>query len=259
MKSYARYSAEEIAWLKDKVEKGGSTSDVARRFLKKFKPPEYPERSYRCVRRKAKAFSPALGSRAYTPAEIEFIEERAGTMPTSALIRSFQHRFSKPPYHKRTKAGLGRKITEIAGKIGNEKSYEDYFSPNYLADLFGVCHKTVGNWIKAGLPAKKIAGNTRKRTVRAEDLKQFVLKKPELFRDANKDILYWLLEDRKLVEQIRSTAPRPNRPKRVKRLSDGAVFPSISAASKVCFLDRRKLKAIAESRQFALGSLWQLV
>lgn len=196
----------------------------------------------------------------YETEEIDFIMEKLGSIPIPILINQFQ---SCKDFPRRTTDALIKKLYQLKKEHNIVEIIEDYLSVIQVAETLGVTKGVVDHWLSwHKLPFRRVSKGIKKH-IKKTDLVKFALAKPHLFRSLNPHALFWLLENKRQVRQIRSLPPhssaRCGKRRTVRRVSDGAIFPSIRKAAECSFLHPSTIsEAIAEGKPCG-GSLWEVI
>ena len=195
----------------------------------------------------------------YGAEEVDFIMENLGSIPISVLITQFQ---SNKNFPQRTTKALRKKLCELKEQHNITEIIEDYLSVKQVAEALGIKWGNVNHWLSCHkLPFRRVS--KVKRHIKKEALKQFALAKPHLFRSLDPHALFWLLENKRQVRQIRSLPPhssaRCGKRRTVRRVSDGAIFPSIRKAAECSFLCPSTIsQAISRGKSYG-GSFWEVI
>lgn len=163
------------------------------------------KRSRLCCTRScsAKLSMAKKGKSAWTQEEEDFLSCIAGSYPFPKLVNAFNKWAVKSGYPKRSDTAIAIKIKR---STLSRKCTEDNFTVYELARGLGVSKDRIRSFVKnRKLRPKKVARNQY--AISRKDAIQLVIDYPEYFSSCDRENLFWLLEDDRLVDQVRSVTP----------------------------------------------------
>lgn len=161
-----------------------------------------------CTRSCAAKFSTEKkGGSAWKQEEVEYLEDNLGALPYPLLVKSFKKWAAKQGYSERTDMAIDVQIHRMTSNSPlSRKCTEDNFTVYELSRGLGLPMDRVRLFIRKGeLQFRKIAHNQN--AVKRKDAIALVLNNPSHFASCDRDNLFWLLENDKLVEQVKSSVP----------------------------------------------------
>jgi hypothetical protein len=201
-----------------------------------------------------------VGKRAqrWTKGEVEIIEQLSVSMPPKRLYLTYCRMAAAQGFPKRTEASFRSKLRLMGIPLMPEI---DWYKLDQLAQIFNTTRHMVFKLIKQGLKAEKESEHRNQPWyVSRAELKRFARKKPGLFRNFNKDGLFVVFEDEKLIDLIleQPIVFQPNRynPTPVKCVETGNVYASYRAAGKAVFVDGSAIHKAAKEGYRAGGYHW---
>ena len=161
-------------------------------------------------------------------------------------------------YPKRSEPALRSKLQSLGIPLMPQI---DWYTMFQLAELFKTTRHSVFKMIKQGLKAKKESNHRNQPYyVSRVELKRFARKRPELFREFDRDGLFVVLEDDDLIELImqQPIQRKPNRynPTRVKCVETGNVYASCRAAARMFYVDPSAIHGAAKKWHRVAGYHW---
>jgi hypothetical protein len=186
------------------------------------------------------------------PAETDRLDYLAGNVPYSALSRHYNNWARQHGHATRTAKAIRLKIADMglsAYPIG------EWIGTAAIIEALHVCGFTARWWIThLGLPASRDGARW---AVRRSDLRVFARENPRLFARATRPALVQLLEDEALADMITDGKHYyPHRPRPVRCLETGQVFPSLAAAARASFVVRQVIRKAIRTGGFAAGYHW---
>lgn len=200
------------------------------------------------------------GKAAWSNEEIEYLVDNLGSKPFPILIKSFKKWASKQGYLERTTTAIEVQIHRMTSNSPlSRKCTEDNFTVYELARGLGVPMDRVRIFVRNGkLKPRKVARNQN--AVKRKDAIALVLNNPSHFANCDRDNLFWLLEDEKLVEKVKSVEPSTRGFKRAVRCyaPDGIrVYSGVKEAARANFISHHCIsEAIARNGKSA-GMKWE--
>lgn len=202
------------------------------------------------------------GKSAWTPQEISFLENNLGSLPFRSLITAFKQWAKKQGYPTRTTAAIDVQIHRMTTHSHlSRKCTEDNFTVYELARGLGVKMDRIRVFVRNGkLPRRKIARNQS--AIKRKDAIALVLDNPSYFANCDRDNLFWLLENNKLVEKVKN-APQSTkgRSRAVRCYSAHGIktYPSLRAAAKANFISHSCIFQAITTNGTSAGMKWEWV
>lgn len=186
----------------------------------------------------------------WTPEEVEFLIEEAGSIPLLVLHQKMTEWALSKDREPRTLSSIQRKATRL--KISLRARYET-MTLWCLAKTLSLTPVVVYKWHRKGWLKTHRYSQKRYGTlyVTLEYFHAFAKRNKDKLRRVDKDILMGLLQDEKLVEEIKSREPRI-RLYNVKDLETNIVYPSKTQAAKAFHYSSPQAKFIVDNPRFQL-------
>lgn len=190
----------------------------------------------------------------WTPPEADRLDQLAGNVPYSALLRYYNNWARQHGYRRRTERAIRQKICQLglsAYPIG------DWIRTTAISEALGISGTSVRRWIaRLGLPATRDGARW---AVRRCDLLDFAQRRPELFTMAPRQGLTRLLEDPATVDLILGGGHiRYPIEHSVHCVETGQSYPSLSAAARAHYVARQCIRQAVRSGGTAAGYHWEL-
>lgn len=197
-------------------------------------------------------------SKRWTADEEAIIEQLSLSMPPKRLYQTYCRVVAQKGFPKRSEPSFRSKLRAMGIPLMPEI---DWYKLDQLAQIFGTTRHKVFKLVKQGLKAEKESEHRNQPWfVSRVELKRFARKNPELFREFNKDGLFVVFEDEKLVDRIMSEPVifQPNRynPTPVRCLETGKVYASYRAAGRAVYVDPSAIHKSARHGYKAGGYHW---
>lgn len=200
------------------------------------------------------------GKAAWSQEEIEFLIQNLGSHPFPKLVRMFERWAKKNGYQKRTATAIGVKIHRLTIRSPlSRKCTEDNFTVYELARSLGVKMEKVRRFVRKGkLKPEKVAKNQS--AISRKTAIDLVLNNPQYFAECDRDNLFWLLEDDRLVAQVKSATPSTrgfSKPVRCYSPEGVKVYSGVKEAARANYVTHSSIgKAIARKGKSA-GMVWE--
>jgi len=194
----------------------------------------------------------------WTKEEIEIIEHLSLSLPPKMLYMTYCNMAAKAGLPKRSEPALRAKMQALGIPLMPQI---DWYTLLELSRLFKATRHSVFRMIKHGLKAKKESNHRNQPYfVSRIELRRFARKRPDLYREFDRDGLFVVLEDEGLVDLImqQPLQRKPNRynPTRVKCVETGNVYPSCRAAARMFFVDPSAIHGAAKRGHRVAGYHW---
>lgn len=216
-----------------------------------------------CTRSCAGKFSTEKkGGLAWKQEEIEYLADNLGALPFPVLIKSFKKWSKKQGYLERNTTAIEVQIHRMTTHSPlSRKCTEDNFTVYELSRGLGLPMDRVRLFVRNGkLKPRKIAHNQN--AVKRKDAIALVLNNPSYFANCDRDNLFWLLEDNKLVEKVKNVEPSTRGFRRAVRCyaPDGIrVYSGVKEAARANFVRHGSIsQAIARGGKSA-GMKWEWI
>ena len=164
--------------------------------------------------------------------EAEFLEQLAGSVPFADLVARHQRQAQRQGWPYRSRRALLQRLHRT-GHLGGVRQGE-WLTTGGVADLLGCPRARVEAWLRrpriAAIVAPRWIGKQRYCERRA--WRRLAHEMPRVFGGFSADVLFLLLEDRDLADEIVAAHPRTMGDWRVRCVETGRVWPSASAAAR---------------------------
>jgi hypothetical protein len=192
--------------------------------------------------------------------EINVLLELAQTLPSESLFRTYNIIASSRNFKKRTSNALRMRLQRLGISL---TPCVEWYPISQIAEMLGLCYKTVSNWEKYGLKVSRMSNCRRSpRFVHQSELKKFIKSKPRFFGGCNRFGIYSFLEDIDAVDNLLKKYPTRHHPTRrypVEKIDTGEIFESITAAAKAVGASPKLLcRAISEGIR-CRGTYWRII
>lgn len=200
------------------------------------------------------------GKAAWSNEEVQFLEGNLGSVPFPSLIKSFKKWAKKQGYSDRTTTAIEVQIHRMTSHSHlSRKCTEDNFTVYELARGLGIPMERIRNFVRNGiLKPRKVSRNQN--AVKRKDAIALILNNPSHFASCDRDNLFWLLEDKELVETVKSSEPSTRGFRRAVRCyaPDGIrIYAGVKQAARENFISHGCIsQAIARGGKSA-GMKWE--
>ena len=200
------------------------------------------------------------GRAAWSNEEIQFLEDNLGVLPFPLLIKAFIKWAKKQGYLDRTRTAIDVKIHRLTShSYLSRKCTEDNFTVYELARGLGVPMDRIRTFVRNGiLKPRKISRNQN--AIKRKSAIDLVLNNSAHFANCDRDNLFWLLEDEKLVEQVKSSEASTRGFRRAVRCfaPDGIkVYPSVKQAARANFVSHSAISESIARNGLSAGMRWE--
>lgn len=168
----------------------------------------------------------------------------AESMPIDRLTQAFNAQAAIRGRPTRSENAICLKLNDL--KLSVTPLYQN-FTTTHIAKVLKISDDEVYYWIRrCGLKTYRLSNKNRAHHfINVADLRRFVRERPEFFGGLDSTELFLLIEDRNLVDYVKTNFPRryPKRagPMKVKCIETGQVFQSQADAAKTFHLYRSAL------------------
>lgn len=186
----------------------------------------------------------------WTPEEVAVLLELAGDLPWSSVLRGHRQWARKHGYPLRSDGAM-RAICERHG--ATRVSNGEWISTGVIRELTGAGPPRVGRWIRRGQVHARREG--RRWYISRRSLRQLARQQPEQFAGIPESNLIQLLDCRRLAEEIAALPPAwiPGKPRPVRCVETGQVFPSCEEAGRRLHLSRSAVYLAAVGKRTHSG------
>lgn len=200
------------------------------------------------------------GKAAWSNEEVQFLEGNLGSVPFPSLIKSFKKWAKKQGYSDRTTTAIEVQIHRMTSHSHlSRKCTEDNFTVYELARGLGIPMERIRNFVRNGI-LKPCKVSRNQNAVKRKDAIALVLNNPSHFASCDRDNLFWLLEDKELVETVKSSEPSTRGFRRAVRCyaPDGIrIYAGVKQAARENFISHGCIsQAIARGGKSA-GMKWE--
>lgn len=198
----------------------------------------------------------------WTPTELLWLEELAGNVPPPALPTRYNGLAVSNGYPRRTPEAIESRVRRsqlTTSAIGN------WITTGLAAKLLGfsgASNNPINLWVERGyLKARRFGSGFSSPTyIRRCDLRALARERPELFAGIEEPRLIQVLEDEALAAEIAQNHPRRKaRPRPVRCVETGKVYPTVRAAARQIYVTPRAITWAIETGNRAAGRHWQEV
>lgn len=198
----------------------------------------------------------AWGRHPWTDEEDHALELLAETMPFQELVERYNTYYAnKNGWVERSQQAIRSRLLRL--QVSRRPTL-DNFSLQQIAQQLDCSADRVRGWAARGLKSRKVAHNQR--AVRKVDLVKFAQEQPHRFAGLDPERLLWLLEDAEVVEMISKASPcKEGRPRAVRRLDTGKVYPSCYQADDAVFVSKGAVNRAIKRGIKAGGTYWEPV
>jgi hypothetical protein len=169
----------------------------------------------------------------WSPAEDAYLEQRAGDVPFSELVRHFQRYAKQQGWPVRSYWAIVKRLRRT-GQPARARQGEVITSGG-AADILGCPRGRVVSWLARKDIAEILQPRRvgRVRYVERRAWRQLAREMPQVLGGFDVDALYVLLEDRDLAEQLAATHPVTLRDTRIRCVENGAIYSSCHEAARL--------------------------
>jgi hypothetical protein len=199
----------------------------------------------------------AKGKHAWTEEELDYLRDRLGLMPFHRLIDSYLRNSEQLGFPERTRMAVEVKMQKlIKSENLSRKCTLNNWTVHELARILGVTSARVRSWCDiSGLRKSKVARNQS--AIARKALKEWMLERPELVSDIEKERLDFVLEDPQAVRKIKRHKPsQRGYPRPVICLGTGEKYPSVTAAAKANYLSKCCVIRAIRTGNTSAGHRW---
>jgi hypothetical protein len=187
--------------------------------------------------------------------ELELLQDLAGHYPGLDLIDVFQRKAKLKGFPQRTQSAI---YSEMSRQRISRRALYDNLSMAELARVLDVHTRSVQGWKKLGMPYH--LNSKRVSVIPLKEFKAWAEKYPSSLTNVDADRLLWVLQDRKLVDHIKSSLNHRGIPVPIRRKDTGEVFESCAAAARAAHLDKTAIaSAIRQGKTMVGGIEWEVI
>jgi hypothetical protein len=178
-------------------------------------------------------------------------------MPFHRLIDSFIRNSKKLGFPERTRRAIEAKAKRLTARENlSRKCTLNNWTRNELARTLGISPDRVRSWCRVGgLRESKVARNQS--AIMRKVLKEWMLERPELVADIEKERLDFVLEDSQAIQEIKRHKPsRKGYPCPVICIDTGQKYPSAKAAARANYLSKGCVIRAIKTGGTSAGHRW---
>lgn len=191
--------------------------------------------------------------------ELEALLSIAGSVPLVEVVRRYNRWAARFGSQSRTHTAIRLKVHELIGSVA---SVGDWVDLRTVADAVGMSREQVRGWAMSHpeLKARQMSGPGGRWFIYRASFKALAQARPLLFRNSDRDRLFFLLEDRGLVDRLLSVPPvHRNNGRAVRQHSTGREWPSQAVVCRRLHIPSYALSNAIRRGTALNGSEWSYV
>lgn len=198
----------------------------------------------------------------WSPTELAWLEDLAGNVPPAALASRYNRLAVSHGFSRRTPEAIesrARRSQLTIAAIG------DWITTGLTAKLLGfsgASNNPVNLWVERKyITARRFSpAISAPSYIRRCDLRALARERPELFAGIEEPRLIQVLEDEALATEIaQNHRRRKARPRPVRCVETGTVYPTVRAAARQIYVTPRAITWAIDTGNRAAGHHWQEV
>ena len=168
----------------------------------------------------------------WSAAEAEYLDRLVGDLPWPVVLDRFQRHARRQGWPKRSDKAVALRLRRC-GQRARCRSGEWVNAPG-VAELLGVPPDRVACWLRRPTTQAILQPVMHQglRYMERRNWRRLAQLEPEVLGGIPADLLFLLLEDRELAEQVAARHPLPLGDYRVRCVETGRIYPSAQAAGR---------------------------